>query len=43
MCEVRKSAREAKDFATADTIRDRLGAAGIEIRDTPDGATWHLR
>jgi cyanophycinase-like exopeptidase len=43
MCDVRKSAREAKDFATADIIRDRLGAAGIEIRDTPDGATWHLR
>ncbi|HEU0240459.1 MAG TPA: hypothetical protein VFR11_14435 [Micromonosporaceae bacterium] len=43
LCAVRQSAREARDFATADTIRDRLADAGVEIRDTPDGATWHLR
>jgi hypothetical protein len=40
--DVRRSARDARDFRTADSIRDRLGRAGIEIRDTPDGATWRL-
>ena len=39
---IRKTAREARDFATADAIRDKLGEAGVEIRDTPDGTTWHI-
>ena len=38
----RAAAREAKDWALADELRDRLTAAGVEIRDTPDGQTWHL-
>ena len=42
VCEIRGTARASRDFATADAIRDKLAAAGIEIRDTPDGATWHL-
>ena len=42
VCEIRSAARASRDFATADAIRDKLGAAGIEIRDTPTGATWHL-
>ncbi len=33
-------ARSEKAFAVSDAIRDGLTAAGIEVRDTPDGAEW---
>ena len=36
----RQAAREAKDFATSDRIRDELAAEGIELVDTPSGTTW---
>ena len=36
----RTSAKKAKDFATADRIRDELKARGIEIIDTPQGPKW---
>jgi len=35
-------ARTEKAYAVSDAIRDELVAAGIEIRDTPDGAEWLL-
>ena len=38
----RTAAREARDFATADAIRERLRTAGIEVEDTADGARWTL-
>jgi cysteinyl-tRNA synthetase len=38
----RTEARAAKDFATADAIRDELSAAGIAIEDTPSGPRWSL-
>ena len=40
--EARSTARRSKDFATADAIRDRLVAAGIEVADTADGQKWSL-
>lgn len=41
--ERRSAARAAKDWATADQVRDRLAAAGVDVTDTPDGAQWALR
>ena len=38
--DARARARAAKDFATSDALRDGLLAAGIEVRDTPDGVVW---
>lgn len=38
----RARARESRDFATSDQIRDALLAAGIEVRDTPAGQEWDM-
>ncbi|MFC5727505.1 MULTISPECIES: cysteine--tRNA ligase [Nocardioides] len=40
LLEERAEARAAKDWSRADTIRDRIKAAGIEVTDTPDGPAW---
>ncbi len=37
----RDTARAARDFATADRIRDDLAAQGVVIEDTASGPTWH--
>ncbi|GIF65942.1 hypothetical protein Ais01nite_39770 [Asanoa ishikariensis] len=42
LVELRTRARENRDYATSDAVRDRLTTAGVELRDTPDGPTWHL-
>jgi hypothetical protein len=42
LLELRGRARAARDYALSDLVRDRLGAAGVEVRDTPDGARWVL-
>jgi cysteinyl-tRNA synthetase len=39
----RIEARKAKDWATADRIRDELNALSIVVMDSPEGATWRLR
>ena len=39
--EIRKSARENKDWTTSDQIRDGLAAAGIEVKDGKEGTTWN--
>ena len=39
----RQAARQRKDFAAADAIRDGLADAGIAVEDTPRGPRWELR
>jgi cysteinyl-tRNA synthetase len=43
MLEERREARESRDWARADRIRDELGALGIEIVDTPEGPRWRRK
>jgi cysteinyl-tRNA synthetase len=40
--EARETARAARDYATADAIREQLSAVGIQIEDTTSGANWSL-
>ena len=37
---LRAEARTRKDYALADSIRDRLADLGISLEDTPDGTFW---
>ena len=36
----RQAAREAKDYAKSDEIRDKLAEWGITVKDTADGPVW---
>jgi len=38
----RTAARQAKDFARSDAIRDELLATGVAIMDGPEGTTWKV-
>ncbi|MEM3054407.1 MAG: cysteine--tRNA ligase [Candidatus Bathyarchaeia archaeon] len=38
----REEARKAKDWKTADKIREQLKAMGIIIEDTPQGVKWRI-
>lgn len=40
--EIRKNAREQKDWTTSDLIRDKLAEAGIQVKDSKEGASWTL-
>ncbi len=39
----REAARQAKDYARADAIRDEIDAMGIEVMDSPEGTTWRRK
>ena len=39
----REQARTAKDFATADRLRNDLAALGVAVIDTPEGQKWEVR
>ena len=38
----RDEARESKDWARADEIRDELTGMGVKVEDGPNGATWRI-
>jgi cysteinyl-tRNA synthetase len=38
----RVAARNARDFARADAIRDEIASRGIELMDGPEGTTWRI-
>ena len=37
----RQAARDAKDWVTADSLREELSALGVVVEDTPAGPIWH--
>ena len=40
--DIRKTARENKDWSTSDKIRDELKSSGVEIKDTKTGVEWRI-
>lgn len=42
LLDIRKKAKENKDYATSDQIRDRLLQSGIQIKDGKEGTSWSL-
>ena len=42
LIKLRKEARDNKDFATSDAIRDQLLALGIQLKDGAEGTTFSL-
>ena len=41
LIEQRNEARDRKDFAAADALREQLLAAGVVVKDTPQGPQWY--
>jgi cysteinyl-tRNA synthetase len=41
LVELRTEARQQKNWAMSDLIRDRLKELGVTIEDSKDGTTWH--
>ncbi|MGH2721644.1 MAG: cysteine--tRNA ligase, partial [Actinomycetota bacterium] len=42
LIEQRERARQAKDWATADRMRQELAALGVSVTDTPAGPEWSI-
>lgn len=43
LIEKRNEAKKAKDFETADKVRDELTALNISVMDTPNGVVWEKK
>ncbi len=42
LIDLRAQARQTKDFATSDRIRDQLSALGVALEDRADGTVWRI-
>ncbi len=42
LIDIRKKARDNKDFATSDQIRDQLLALGVQLKDGKEGTTFQI-
>ncbi len=42
LLKIRQQAKQNKDFATADRIRDELNEMGVIVKDTKDGTNWEM-
>lgn len=42
MIQKRADAKASRDFATADQVREELAAAGVVLRDSPEGTSWSM-
>lgn len=42
LMDIRKNAKDAKDWTTSDLIRDRLANLGFDVKDTKNGVEWKL-
>ncbi len=43
LLEIRQQAKNQKDYATSDKIRDQLASLKIALKDSKEGATWELK
>ena len=43
LLDIRREAKQKKDWATSDFIRDRLAAIGFDFKDTKDGYEWSVK
>ncbi len=43
LMDIRKNAKEQKDWATSDLIRDKLASLGFNVKDTKQGVEWSLK
>ena len=41
--EIRKNAKQSKDWTTSDLIRDQLAALGFDVKDTKNGVEWSVK
>lgn len=39
----RRAAKQNRDFARSDAIRNELSALGLDVRDTPNGTEWDIK
>lgn len=42
LLDIRKKAKENKDYATSDEIRKRLEESGVQVKDSKEGSTWNI-